>query len=235
MLFRSSSEAETALTGMTAHERADGARTTDCHLCGAIIRLRDMAAHSANHELDKAGRAAPEICRDELCGRTLHGIGPRGQVNGGTRMGQGPGNDLGLCSLCFSPLYVNMHDPEGKALCRRIERRYLAQVLAGCGKKWCVNELCKTGRANQGLEKLSSAAAAPLVKMLPEELADHGKPMRFCVDEASQRRRKTAAMMAAEGAWELEWCVAALEAEGGNLEKARGWLRDWAPTKVAAR
>jgi hypothetical protein len=232
-----SSEAETVLSGLTAHERADGARTTDCHLCGAIIRLRDMAAHSANHELDKAARAPPEVCRDELCGRTLHGIGPRGQVNGGTRMGQGPGNDLGLCSLCFSPLYVNMHDPEGKALRRRIERRYLTQLMAGCGKKWCVNEWCKTGRANQGLEKWGSTAAAalPLVKPLLEELADHAKPMRFCVDEASQRRKKTAEMMAAEGAWELEWCVAALEAEGGNLARARGWLGDWAPTKVVGK
>ncbi|EAQ84740.1 hypothetical protein CHGG_08754 [Chaetomium globosum CBS 148.51] len=232
-----SSEAETAITGLTAHERADGARTTDCHLCGAIIRLRDMAAHSANHELDKAARAAPEICRDQLCGRTLHGIGPRGQVNGGTRMGQGPGNDLGLCSLCFAPLYVNMYDPEGKALRRRIERRYLAQLMAGCGRKWCANEWCKTGRANQGLEQWggTAAAALPLVKPLLGELADHEKPMRFCVDEVSQRRKKTAAMMAAEGAWELEWCVAALEAEGGNLGKARGWLGDWAPTKVAGR
>ncbi|KAK4039546.1 hypothetical protein C8A01DRAFT_36500 [Parachaetomium inaequale] len=232
-----SSEAETVISGLTAHERADGARTTDCHLCGAIIRLRDMAAHAAHHELDKATRSRPAVCRDALCGRTLHGIGPRGQVNGGTRMGQGPGNDLGLCSLCFSPLYVNMHDPEGRALRRRIERRYLTQLMTGCGKKWCVNEWCKTGRANQGMEKLGAGAAAalPLVKPLLEQLGDHRQPMHFCVDEASQRRKKTAEMLAAEGVWELEWCIAALEAEGGNLAKARGWLGDWAPTKVAGR
>ena len=229
-----SSEAETVLSGLTAHERADGARTTDCHLCGSIVRLRDMAAHSAHHELDKATRSKPAVCRDELCGRTLHGIGPRGQVNGGTRMGQGPGNDLGLCSLCFSPLYVNMHDPEGKALRRRIERRYLTQLMSGCGKKWCLNEWCKTGRANQALEKLgaSAAAALPLVKPLLEAIGDHGQAMHFCVDEASQRRKNMAEMLAAEGIWEREWCIAALEAEGGNLGKARGWLGDWAPTKL---
>ncbi|KAJ4385357.1 hypothetical protein N0V85_008097 [Neurospora sp. IMI 360204] len=229
------SEAETVISGLTAHERADGARTTDCHLCGAIVRLRDMAAHTTNHELDKVSRPKPEICRDELCGRTLHGVGPRGQINGGTRMGQGPGNDLGLCSLCFSPLYVSMHDPEGKALRRRIERRYLAQLMTGCGKKWCQNEWCKTGRANQGLEPLGSSAAAalPLVKPLLEDIRDHSKSMHFCVDEASQRRKKTAEMLAAEGVWEREWCIAALEAEGSDLAKARGWLNDWAPTKFS--
>ncbi|KAK4237327.1 hypothetical protein C8A03DRAFT_16120 [Achaetomium macrosporum] len=232
-----SSEAETVLSGLTAHERADGARTTDCHLCGAIVRLREMAAHVAHHELDKATRSKPAVCRDELCGRTLHGVGPRGQINGGTNMGQGPGNDLGLCSLCFVPLYANTHDPEGKALRRRIERRYLSQLMTGCGKKWCLNEWCKTGRANQGMDKLgaSAAAALPLVKPLLEEIRDHERPMHFCVDEASQRRRKMAEMLAAEGVWELEWCIAALEAERGNLEKARAWLGDWAPTKVAIR
>lgn len=229
-----SSEAETVITGLTAHERVDGTRTTDCHLCGAIVRLRDMAAHMAHHELDKVSRPKPEICRDELCGRTLHGIGPRGQVNGGTRMGQGPGNDLGLCSLCFSPLYVSMHDPEGKALRRRIERRYLTQLMTGCGKKWCLNEWCKTGRVNLGLPPIGSSAstALPLVKPLLEAIGDHKQPMHFCVDEASQRRRKTAEMLAAEGVWELEWCIAGLEAEGGDVAKARAWLADWAPTKV---
>lgn len=230
------SEAQTVLSGLTAHERADGARTTDCHRCGAIVRLRDMAAHGANHELDKAARAPPLVCRDALCGRTLHGIGPRGQVNGGTRMGQGPGNDLGLCSLCFAPLFVNMHDPEGRALRRRIERRYASQLMVGCGKKWCANEWCKTGRGNLGLEKLGSTAVAalPLVKPLLEEIEDHGRPMHFCVDEASQRRRATAEMLAAERVWDVEWCIAALEAEGGSLEKARAWLEDWAPARAAS-
>ncbi|KAK3375896.1 ubiquitin fusion degradation protein UFD1-domain-containing protein [Lasiosphaeria ovina] len=229
-----SSEAETALSGLTAHERADGARTTDCHLCGSIVRLRDMSAHTANHELDKVSRTKPELCRGELCGRTLHGIGPRGQINGGTRMGQGPGNDLGLCSLCFAPLYASMHDPEGKALRRRIERRYLTQLMTGCGKKWCLNEWCKTGRANRDLERLgtSAAAALPLVKPLLEVIRDYHQPMHFCVDEASQRRKKTAEMLAAEGVWSIEWCIAALEAEGSDLTKARSWLMDWAPTKA---
>lgn len=223
------------LSGLTAHERADGARTTDCHLCGAIVRLRDMAAHLAHHELDKAERAAapPPICRNALCGRTLHGVGPRGQVGAGTRMGQGPGNELGLCSLCFGPLYVSMYDPEGKALRRRVERRYLTQLMKGCGRAGCLNEWCRSGRKHLELEEVgtSASAALPLVKPLLEALGTPAEKMHFCVDEGTQKRRKTAEMLAAEGVWDLEWCIAALEAEGGDLARARGWLGDWAPVK----
>lgn len=232
------SEAETAITGLTPHERIDGTRTTDCHLCGKIIRLRDMAAHMANHELDKKYREAPQICRDRLCGRTLYGVGPRGQIGAGLRMGQGPGNDLGLCSICFSPLYASMHDPEGKALRRRIERRYLTQLMTGCGKSWCANEWCKTGRKNVGIDpKTGGSGAAGLmaeVKPLVADVDDKSKPMFLCVDEGGQKRRMVADVLASEGIWELEWCVAATEAEGPNMDKAREWLKNWAPAKGVA-
>lgn len=230
------SEAETALTGLTPHERADGARTTDCHLCGKVVRLREMAAHMGNHELDKKQRAyiKPETCRDKLCGRTLHGVGPKGQVGSGTRMGQGPGNNLGLCSICFSPLYVSMHDPEGKVLRRRIERRYLTQLMTGCGKTWCANEWCKTGRRNLGLTpKISingSASYLPQIKPFMDQINDKSKPMYFCVDEGGQKRRFVADALAAEAIWDFEWCIAAAEAEG-DIHRAREWLSNWAPTK----
>lgn len=230
------SEAETVISGLTAHERADGGRTTDCHLCGKIVRLRDTAAHMAHHELDKAHRSKPTLCRNALCGRTLHGVGPRGRVGDATRMGQGPGNELGLCSLCFGPLYVSMHDPEGRALRRRVERRYLGQLMKGCQKSGCRNEWCRTGRKNLGLEELgaSASAALPLVKPLLQAVDTPGEAMHFCVDETTQKRRKMAEMLAAEGVWDLEWCVAAFESEGGDLAKARAWLADWAPTKAGS-
>ncbi|KAL2759902.1 hypothetical protein ACRALDRAFT_2129740 [Sodiomyces alcalophilus JCM 7366] len=228
--------AEVLLSGLTAHEVADGARTTDCHLCGKIVRMRDMAAHLKHHELDKASRPKPDICRNINCGRTLHGVGANGAVGQGTRMGQGPGNNLGLCSLCFGPLYVSMHDPEGKALRRRIERRYLTQMMTGCGKTWCGNEWCRTGRANRELEARPTGAAAvlPLIKPLVDGVAQTGQPMYFCVDEGSQRRRGLAEMLASENVWDFEWCVAGCEAASGDLDKAREWLHNWAPTKVAS-
>jgi hypothetical protein len=61
--------------------------------------------------------------------------------------------------------------------------------------------------------------------------------LHFCVDESSQRRRTVAHMLSEEkgvdgkGGYELEWCLAALEAENGDLDKARGWLKGWAPQR----
>ncbi|OAA40930.1 Ubiquitin fusion degradation protein UFD1 [Metarhizium rileyi] len=224
---------EVVLSGLTAHELADGARTTECHLCDKIVRLRDMETHMKHHELDKVSREKPEICHNVNCGRTLHGVGPKGQIGAGTSQGQGPGNDVGLCSICFGPLYVSMHDPEGKALKRRIERKYLGQMMTGCGKSYCANEWCKTGRKNLNMEAKGSSASAvlPLVKPLIAMVGTPDGPMYFCVDETNQKRRTTAEMLAAEKVWDVEWCVAAAEAEKGNMDRMRDWLQAWAPRK----
>ncbi|KAF7559131.1 hypothetical protein G7046_g5022 [Stylonectria norvegica] len=224
---------EVVLSGLTAHELADGGRTTECHLCDKIIRLRDMETHLKHHEMDKVSRPKPPICRNANCGRTLHGVGSRGQVGPAVSQGQILGNSAGLCSICFGPLYVSMHDPEGKALRRRIERRYLGQMMTGCGKSHCANPWCKTGRANTGLEAkpVSVSGVLPLVKPLLAAVASPEEPMYFCVDESTQTKRKLAEMLAAEKVWELEWCIAAAEAEKGDLDRMRAWLQAWAPTR----
>ncbi|KAH8649363.1 hypothetical protein BX600DRAFT_475002 [Xylariales sp. PMI_506] len=65
----------------------------------------------------------------------------------------------------------------------------------------------------------------------PATGAPGSAPMHFCVDETNHRRRRLAELMAAENAWDLEWCIAACEAEGPNVDKAREWLLNWAPTR----
>ncbi|TKA80552.1 hypothetical protein B0A55_02007 [Friedmanniomyces simplex] len=238
--------AEALLSGLTPHELADGARTTECHLCAKIVRLRDMEIHLRNHDLDRFSRPPPQPCRNVNCGRTIDGCSRSGDTRAGSRMGQGSGNDVGLCSVCFGPLYVSMLDPEGKALRRRIERRYLQQLVTGCGRKWCRNEYCKTGRGNLGVEgaSVSTKEALPMVKPWLEGLAKGSgtSPLHFCADEKSQRLRIMAGMLAAEdggpvgkGGYALEWCMGALEAEGGDLDGARLWLKNWAPTRVEGR
>ncbi|KAH8666050.1 hypothetical protein BGZ60DRAFT_540206 [Tricladium varicosporioides] len=222
----------TNLRDLAIH-RTSVCRTTECHLCSKIIRLREMATHLKHHELEKAARSKPTICRNSNCGRTLHGVGKNGEIGGGSRIGQGPGNDLGICSICFGPLYVSQHDPEGKALKRRVERRYLGQMIKGCGNKWCSNEYCKTAMTNSGKGNtfISAQEALPLVKPLMAKYEDRSAPMYFCVDESSQKRRKLAEMLAVESDYDLEWCIAACEAETGKLDSARKWLENWAPKK----
>ncbi|KAK5016843.1 hypothetical protein LTR39_001870 [Cryomyces antarcticus] len=232
------SSPEVLLSGLTPHELADGARTTECHLCNKITRLRDMSTHLRHHDLERLSRPPPRLCRNVLCGRTLDGVGK----NGVTRLrARGPENDIGLCDTCIGPLYVSMYDPDGKALRRRVERRYLSQLLAGCGHGWCSNRYCKTGRKNTGgagAEKgVSAKDAIPMIKPFLDGLAtgEAASPLHFCVDESSQRRRELAEMLAAEeggvggkGGYSREWCVGALEAEGGDLDRARAWLKGWA-------
>ena len=243
--------AEVILSGLTPHELSDGARTTECHICGKITRLRDMTTHLKHHDLQRLSRSKPRICRNFNCGRTLDGVSKSGDVKV-----QGPRNDLEVCDACFGPLYVTMYDPDGKALRRRVERKYLTQLLTGCGQPWCKNEYCKTGRKNLGMlqegQTISSKEALGMIKPILDALKDGKVPVHFCTDEASQKRRLLAELVAAEGnavgkgkgkerdnlvegsGYELEWCVASLEAAGGDLDKARGWLRDFAPTRAEA-
>jgi len=237
--------AEALLSGLTPHELADGSRTTECHLCSKITRLRDMDTHLKHHNLERKSRPRPRLCRNVNCGRTLDGVNSSGDTRAGTRMGQGPGNDVGLCSSCYGPLYVSLHDPEGKALKRRIERRYLQQMLSGCGKIWCKNEFCKTGRKNSGLPEAGTSTkdALPLSKpFVDASVKDMGSPLHFCVDDQSQKRKDLALMLAAEydtpfgrQGYDVVWCVGALEAEKGDLEKAKQWLTGWAPRRDEER
>ncbi|KAJ5659114.1 hypothetical protein N7507_005565 [Penicillium longicatenatum] len=222
---------EVMLSGLTPHELSDGGRTTECHLCNKIIRLRDMNTHLRHHELERVSRPAPRICLNQNCGRTL---------------GNASNASLGLCSICYGPLYVDTYDPEGKALRRRIERRYLSQMMTGCGKPWCQNEYCKTGKQNS---KSADGSPAPMgvadIMKVTRPLVDaisfnpevpNTSPMYFCTDETGQIRRNLAEMLSAEGsadgkAYALAWCVAGAEAAGGDLEKTREWLAKWAPTQ----
>ena len=249
----SSDSAEVLLSGLTPHEVTDGARTTECHLCNKIVRLRDMSAHLRHHDLQRLSRSKPSMCRNVNCGRTLDGVSSTGEVKL-----QPSKNELGLCDACFGPLYVSMYDPDGKALRRRVERKLLTQLLTGCGQKWCHNELCKSGRQHLGIvasgQSISSKDAMTMIRPVLDRLTDTSMPLSFCTDEASQRRRTLATMVAAEnsdgaamtkgkggegrsetgaeGWYEVEWCIAALEVEGGDLDKARAWLKGFAPTRA---
>lgn len=72
-----------------------------------------------------------------------------------------------------------------------------------------------------------------MIKPILEQLIQGRSPLHFCTDEASQKRRVLAELLAGaegESGYDLRWSVAALEAEGGDLGHARIWLNNWAPT-----
>lgn len=214
---------EVLMSGLTPHELADGARTTECHLCNKIVRLRDMKTHLRLHDRERVSRPKPRLCTNHICGRTI-------KAGDELRIQK---EQLGLCNDCFGPLYVSAYDPEGKMLRRRIERRLLQQLTGGCGKPWCRNiDFCRTAHKNiNGQDRVISAKdGLVMVKPIIDEIGRGlSSSMAFCTDEASQSRRNMASMMSGEGNYDLEWCVKALEEEKGDVDRARDWLKDRAP------
>ena len=228
-----------AMLGLSPHEAEDGARTVACHVCGLLVQLLNMSNHMRNHELERRERPPPLLCRNIYCGRTLSGTAPTGNTRADTSGGRG--RVIGLCSTCYGPLHTEQHDPEGKALRRRVERRYFSQLLAGCEQPWCRNLYCRTGRKNAGgVDKaVQIKEAAPLVRPLLDDLKGTTltKPLHFCVGETSHQWRAMAELLSAEpgpedrGGYTLEWCIGAIEAESGDLDNAREWLAKWAPQR----
>ena len=214
---------EVLMSGLTPHELADGARTTECHLCNKIVRLRDMKTHMRFHDRERLSKPRPRLCSNRICGRTI-----KPDVELRVQKEQ-----LGLCNECFGPLYVTSYDPEGKMLRRRIERRLLQQLTGGCGKPWCRNvDSCRSAYKNNygGDRVLSAKDGLAMVKPIIDDLARGvTSSMVFCVDEASQSRRNLAGMISGEGSYEVEWCAKALEEERGDLDRAREWLKHRAP------
>lgn len=201
-------DAEQILSGLTCHELACGARTTECPRCARHTRLRDLSLHLRHHELQRLATPLPAICANALCCRSR----------------SGPANALGLCDVCFGPLYSSSYDPSGSQLRSRVERRLLRQLLTGCGKPWCCGELCRTGRG--GVERMATKDALPLVHAARARGA-----LPFCVSEATAQRRALAERLAVEtaldhgkGAYAIEFCVRAVEAADGGEEAARSWL-----------
>ena len=241
--------ADLVLSGLTPHELFEGARTTECHLCDKIVRLRDMPAHLKHHDHQRLSRTKPQICWNSNCGRTIDVVTRLGEVRH-----QAAKNQLGICDVCYGPLWVSTYDPNMKAFHRRVERRYLTQLLTGCKKDWCRNMDCRTGRQHLGLagEGEGPNAREAMEYIRPKMINLGTKSSSFCTDEASQKRRTVAETMAAERrsatvfggkgkgkeddsedvGYALEWCVAALQVEGDDCDKARVWLKAFAPTRA---
>lgn len=217
-------DAEVLLSGLTPHELADGARTTECHLCNKIIRLRDMRTHLGFHDRDRISRPEPRVCINDMCLRPI----PTGDESRVQK------EQLGLCNTCFGPLYNSSYDPEGKALRRRIERRLLQQLMGGCNKNWCQNgQWCRTGNKNAtGEDRVYSAKdALPVIKPVMNLLSQNESPkvVSFCVDESQQQRNLATKMIGNESDYAFGWIAKAVEETKGDVIAADDWLKERAP------
>lgn len=145
------------ITGYLGHEHECGNRTEECSECGRPVRRRELASHMQMHQHAKADRESNmrrtlALCSNVQCSRLV----PKAQT------------ELGLCEGCFAPLYVPQHDPTGKALMRRLERRYILQMQRGCKQAWCTNPYC--GLSQNAHPYIRTESFAALIEVWKREL-----------------------------------------------------------------
>ena len=191
------------LAGLTPHEAECGSRTVECQICGRRLRIKDLPIHQRLHDDERKARPEPRNCRNINCTRT------RGD------------NPLGLCTICFGPLYSPLHDPGYRRLQSRLERKLLTQLMSGCGQAHCGNApYCATALGRSvGMSDAMKAIREQVNGMLLDDVQFH-----VCVDEVVQRKAFLAGMIAAEGVYGMEWARKAIEDTKGDLSRARAWL-----------
>ena len=191
------------LAGLTPHESDCGSRTTECSICNSRFLIKDMGVHLQWHDSARKLTPAPLNCRNMNCTRAK------------------AGNVLGLCTICFGPLYSPLNDPGHKKLTSRVERRILMQGMSGCGRSGCNNSLyCATASGR----KKTMTEMQPVVRDITKDMLSGNGAFYFCVDESIQRRAFLAGMISAEGNYDLEWARRGIEEGRGDLGRAREWL-----------
>lgn len=206
--------------GLSHHENYCGNKTVDCPKCGKILRVKDLPKHSQIHELKKA--AFNEAVKTDLL--TCSNLNCINMV--GT-------NVLGLCDLCYGPLYSSILDPTNFKLQNRIERRYMIQLSRGCGQSWCKNEECKSsGRSQLGSMKETLDHVKDLLTHIYRPSLPLNGPREgginqfwFCVDQNSTKRKLMVENLHGEEEYPEEMIVKAVnEVKDVNELRIREWL-----------
>ncbi|EGW29911.1 uncharacterized protein SPAPADRAFT_73362 [Spathaspora passalidarum NRRL Y-27907] len=218
---------------LTHHENSCGNKTNECYKCGKIVRIKDFKKHVKMHELDKVefnqmNKFTFNKCCNENCINLLSGVSS---------------NEMGLCDICYGPLYVAQHDPTYLKLQIRIERKYMIQLSKGCGNDYCNNEYCRTGNRS-----LQSKPFKELMQLLNQELfsnihspklpvnksrkeSDVGaNKVWFCVNESVSNKKVLLDILRSEGVYEDEIVYKAVN-ERSDEQAIRSWLREHAITR----
>lgn len=225
VVLRGEPSGESRFYGVSSHEWLCGSKTTECHKCNKIVKLRDLETHMKLHDMDRLNKPIPQVCSNSLC---VNVVSPD------------KSNVVGLCQDCFGSLYSTVYDPDGKKLLQRIERRYILQVKNGCGSKECENELCgSSARCKVPVE--TRASMASVVKYVKEEvmkevLARHGRSLhfQFCVPRSMDQRRHFVSMFEG-GEWAHGWICKSNELKGNDINAMRQWLENNAVTNEEYR
>ncbi|KAJ2558048.1 hypothetical protein EV175_000988 [Coemansia sp. RSA 1933] len=141
------------LEGLRQHEWGCGNRTIACAQCSKRVAIRLVVAHMQAHKRDADIRLASRVsCANKLCD------GERSS-----------GNPLGLCAMCYGPLYASIYDPGYMKLLRRLRRLLYLQMARGCGNTTCSNRglYCATGLSDAEINAKADIiidAYTPLVR-----------------------------------------------------------------------
>lgn len=206
---------------LTHHENACGNKTTECFQCGKVLKSKDLASHMRIHYMDKIEFNAEAVtrCTNENCVSVF--------VNGAVSS-----NELGLCEMCYGPLYASVLDPTNIKLQNRIERKYMIQLTKGCGNAWCTNVECATGNAIKGSIKellghiqndLLVRIAQPQLPINSKRIAKPPTAVWFCLNESVHKRKELVEQLLSEGRYSLEMIYKAVGTQNGE-EATRTWL-----------
>lgn len=203
---------------VSQHEWLCGAKTGVCPLCGKSVRLREMVLHGEMHSRARDMQPEPQVCTNVLCVR-MQGHNP-----------------LGLCDVCFGPLYSPARDPDGKMLSAKLERRYVLAMKNGCHWRGCPNELCRSSpQFTQGalsgmaeivrcaraqLNAAAADAAADTPENAPAEAPRTPRSLRLCVDESAAVRMRIVDMLSKK--YSFPWRCRAVAASATGAAAAAG-------------
>ena len=205
---------------LTHHENMCGDKTDECYKCRKIVRRKDIAKHMKIHEMEKIDYNDAIIfnkCSNVNCSN------------------ESSGNTLGLCDLCFGPLYIAQNDPSNIKLQSRIERRYILQLTKGCGRSWCTNEYCATGnpKLNKSIKENTALMAGLFASIHQPRLPINDKngisvdgvnKVWFCVNESVSNKKVWFDILKSDGNYTEAVILQALKLNKDEL-LARKWLQ----------
>ncbi|PVH14976.1 uncharacterized protein CXQ87_005255 [Candidozyma duobushaemuli] len=209
---------EDRFTNLTHHENQCGNKTTECFECHRVFKRKDLKSHMRMHYMDKVelNTESVGLCANVNCVNI---------VDDAT-------NELGLCDICYGPLFATVLDPTHIKLQNRIERRYMLQLTKGCGNSWCQNSHCATASKplpiKDSLNLIQQELLPLIVKPeLPITKKNGAKSSRnelyFCISESVHNKKALVEHLAEEGHYSRNMALKAVH-KSRNEDSAREWL-----------